>query len=62
MMVITTAFTKSKSKFVAMYVEPLAIVLMQLIADDNFSVGKFKFKVLQLICDSSKGCKRQSRE
>jgi hypothetical protein len=36
-----SAFTKSKSKHLLLYMEPIANCLMQLIADDKFSVGNF---------------------
>ena len=35
-------YTKSSAEKLALYVEPTAILLMQLIKDDNFSVGKLK--------------------
>ena len=35
-------FTKSKSRRLAICVEPIAILLMQLIQDDNVSVGKLR--------------------
>ncbi len=37
-----SAFTKSKSKDLQLYMEPIANLLMQLNADDKFSVGNFK--------------------
>jgi hypothetical protein len=35
-------FTKSKSKHLMLYIEPIAIHLMQLNGDDSFSVSNFK--------------------
>jgi hypothetical protein len=37
-----SAFTKSKSKHLMLYMEPIANRLMQLNADDKFSVSNFK--------------------
>ncbi len=42
LMMDISVFNKSKSKLIALYVEPIAILLMQLIRDDNFSVCKLK--------------------
>ncbi len=37
-----SAFTKSKSKHLMLYIEPIANCLMQLNGDDSFSVSNFK--------------------